>query len=94
MFQSNHDSDSIAVSIMAPIYAFGMIFIACELSQRLTNAYSKIDDIFEQFEWYRFPNAVRRALPTIISMVQKPVEFECFGNVSCSRESFKKVRSS
>lgn len=71
-----------------------MVFTICELSQRLTNGYSDVNDMIVQFEWYLFPYEIRRILPVILNAVQQPVEFECFGSVACSRESFRKVSPS
>lgn len=71
----------------------GILFITCELSQRLGNAFTEIERIIEQFDWYLFPLNIRRLLPTIIIIAQEPVNLECFGSISCNREFFKKVCS-
>lgn len=74
-------------------YAFGLIFVVCELSQRVTNAFEDLNDVIAEFNWYLFPSKLKKMLPTIMIVAQQPIEFECFGSISCSREAFKKVCS-
>lgn len=44
-----------------------------------------------KLDWYLFPSAIRRMLPTLIANVQQPVEIECFGSINCCRDAFKQV---
>lgn len=69
------------------------VFIACELGQRLSNSFAEIEDIFDQFDWYLLPIGVQRLLLIVIVNAQQPVVIKCFGNISGSREQFKKVCS-
>lgn len=66
-------------------------FAFVELGQRITNAFDDIDETIGQFDWYLFPIGVQKMLPTILIHAQKPVTLDCFGKISCLRESFKKV---
>lgn len=59
---------------------FVVVFITCELGQRLANAFSEINELIEEFQWYRF---------SILS--QKPVSLGCFGSFLCGREAYKIV---
>lgn len=72
-------------------WAFGSIFIACELCERVSNAYSEIDDAVNHINWHLFPIEIQKMLPTIIINTQKPIVFECFGSICFSRETFKNV---
>lgn len=74
-------------------YAFGMVLHACELGERSSDAFDEIVEKIYQLEWYSFVKEMRQMLPLIINVAQQPVEIECFGTISCSRETFKKVRS-
>lgn len=71
-----------------------MVFFTCELGQLFTNTLSNVNDEFVQLDWYLFPVKVQRMLPTVINNVQKPVEIECFGIMSASRDQFKMVYQS
>lgn len=66
------------------------IFVFCETSERLTIEFDEID-FYNEWDWYLFPNEVRRILPTIIINVQEPVALQGYGNITCTRETFKRV---
>lgn len=92
-FQSKDEKNLLALllTVFVACYGLGILFLACELSQRLGNAFSEIDRMIEQLDWYLFPVNIRRLLPIIIAVAQKPVNLECFGSISCDRAVFKKV---
>lgn len=73
------------------IVALAVVFIACELGQRLSDAFEKISLIVNRFGWYLFPIEMKRLLPMIIKISQQSVELECFGSISCTRDVFKNV---
>lgn len=77
--------------MIAGVVAFILIFIACELGQRMTDAFDEISLEIDQFNWYLFPRDLQRTLLTIIPIAQQPVLLECFGNKDCTRETFKSV---
>lgn len=70
---------------------FIILCTSCEFGQRLANAFSEINDLMDQFQWYRFPIKVQRILPMVIVLAQKRVSYECFGSFSCGRKAFKIV---
>lgn len=70
-----------------------MVFVCCELCQRMSDKYDEIDDTFGQFCWYRFPDEMKRMLPMVILFIQQPIVIECFGSIACNRETFKNVSS-
>lgn len=72
-------------------YAFGIVFIACEVGNRQSNAFDEIDDVIGQFKWYLFPDELKRILPFIIHFAQRPVNIEFFGSSSCNRNTFQRV---
>ena len=73
--------------------AFGFVFVACELGQRISDAFNELSDVIGRFNWYTFSVEVQHILPTIILVAQQPVVISCFGSVLCLREAFKKVKS-
>lgn len=74
-------------------YAFGLVFICCELGQRVSGSFTEINSAVDHLNWYLFPMTVQRIMPIIINNAQQPIEIECFGSVRCNRKSFKEVRS-
>lgn len=77
--------------MLCGIVAFTFVFFACELGQRVNDAFDEIKVTIDQFDWYSFPIAVQRMLPMIIAVAQKPVSLECFGSISWTREVFRQV---
>lgn len=80
----------ILVGIFAS-YAFGCMIIICEFGQQMSNGFDQIDVEIEAFDWYLFPDELRRMLPIILMETQQAVEFKCFGSISANRENLKKV---
>lgn len=79
------------IVICYAIFAFGFIFVICELSQRGTDAINDFDYLVGQIDWYLYSNKMKKMLPMIMNLVGKQVKIKCFGNIACDRESFKNV---
>lgn len=94
-FQTNHENDSMTLIVMAfqVFYAFVVVFITCELGERLMSEFSDIANVIGQFDWYLLPPEVQKTLPTIIINAQQAVNIECFGSMNTCRESFQQVKS-
>lgn len=82
------------LTVFYAFYAFGVVLIICELGQRLTHEFERIDDEIDQFDWYLFPPQIQRLLPIIMIASRQEVFLECFGSITGTRETFKKVSSS
>lgn len=72
-------------------YAFSVMFICCELAQRISVAFDECSEMVDQLDWYLFPAKIQRMLPTILNFTQQPIEIKCFGSTACDRETFKSV---
>lgn len=93
ILQSNGEIDTLELMavLLFSSYAFGAVFVICELCQRMSNHYDDVGDIIGDLKWYLFPANVQRVLPIIITSVHEEVPVECFGSIACDRETFKKV---
>lgn len=78
-------------SILYAVCSFGLVFNACEISQRSCDALNEMDDDIGQLDWYLCPAGIQRMLPIIMVNSQQPVIIKCFGSIACSRETFKEV---
>lgn len=74
------------------IYSFGLLYLACDLGQRVKIEFNECKEMIEQFKWYSFPLKIQRMLPLILNFAQQPVEVKCFGSMPCDRKTFKRVR--
>lgn len=91
--QTNH-SDNFVESLMMfveVIYAFGGLFMACGMGQRLSLAFEECSEMVYQFEWYLFSGGIQRMMPMILNFTQQPFEITCFGSKACDRDTFKSV---
>lgn len=79
------------ITIFEVIYAFGILFIACELGQCLNLAYDECSEMVNQFDWYLFPTEIQQMLPQILNFAQQSLEIKCYGTANCDRETFKSV---
>lgn len=77
--------------MLCGFWAIVMVFFACEMGQRHSNASEQTDEILGQFDWYLFPLKIQRMLPMVMVNTQQPLEIMCFGSTACNRETFKKV---
>lgn len=66
--------------------------LPCEIGERMSNAVFEIEDEIAQFDWYSFPLEIQKILPIIIVNVQKPINIDCFGSISATRDTFKEVK--
>lgn len=70
-------------------WSFAQFFVICDICQRVTSHYEI--DIYTDWEWYKFPENIRRALPIAIIGNQMPIEVKGLGNIECTRDTFKKM---
>lgn len=91
--QSHHVTDIVILftSIFYVCDSFGVVFLSCETSQWIINAFEEIEHIFGEYRWYLFPDQVKQMLPMMLMNVQKPIQVQIFGSLSCCREAFKRV---
>lgn len=69
---------SLLLLILCGIIGFTLLFVACELSHRMTCAFDTVNVYIEQLNWYLFPIEVKRMLPMIIATAQEKRE-SCIG---------------
>lgn len=71
--------------------SFLFIFIICEFGERVSGTFNGINDALDQFDWYLLSIEAQKMLPTIINFAQQPTIFEITGDISTTREFFKKA---
>lgn len=75
-------------------WAFFQIFVLCDCGQHVTKKFIEVDNTIYQSDWYAFPDDVQRMLPIVMMGAQESVIIQGFGNLTCTREAFKKVSHS
>lgn len=92
-FQSQNTNNWIVlVSVIFNLFwTLALIFVPCEIGERMKSEFMKLNFTIGQFDWYSFSYVSQKILPVIIINAQQPVSIEWFGSLSCVREVFKKV---
>lgn len=80
------------VPLLNMLWVLFLLFVACELGERVSNEFDGFDDDVSALNWYRFPKKIWRVVPMIMTDTQKAVRLNCFGkNITCTREIYQKV---
>lgn len=82
----------LALSVLV-IMSFAIIFAFCELGAQVTHQFNSLDDVLCQVKWYILPIEVQRMVIMFMLDAQQAVFLRGYGNIVCSRDSFKNVWS-
>lgn len=92
IIQQHHENImSTLVLIVCGVFGLVIVFVECELGQRMSNEFGGIGFTIDKLDWYLFPIDVQRMLCVIIANAQQTISLECFGSMTCTRELFKQV---
>lgn len=78
-------------AVLIMFWTFGAIALVCELGERVAKQFDLFDDKLNLCKWYLFPIDVQRMLLIFICDTQQPKFVRGFGNIICTRDSFKSV---
>lgn len=67
------------------------IFIICEPSHYCTQQFENFGDELGQCDWYALPIELQRMYLIFLSDTQKEIEIDSYGNITCQRDTSKKV---
>lgn len=68
-----------------------MVFFNSELGERVTLQFNAFNELLCQSEWYLLPLDVQRMLVIFMMDTEQPAVIQGYGNIECTRASFKKV---
>lgn len=85
------DYGAIYLCLFEILYVFGIVFVICEIGNKITNEFDTIDDTFYKLDWNAYPEEIKRMMLVILQVTQQPVELFAYGNYPCSRDTFKRV---
>lgn len=91
--QTNSQINSVMLfeSVFYGFWAIILVFTTCECGQQFCDAFGNLNYSLGQLGWYFLPIEIQRLLPMIIINSQQPMLVKCYGNISCERDTFKKV---
>lgn len=84
-----------AITVIRPtaylIFVITVCFVLCHYGERVTIEYEKINISIYRMCWYSMPIGVRKKLPTMMAMSQRPVYLKGFATIQCTHEFFANV---
>lgn len=80
----------IRISVLM-FWSLTIVFIACESGERMSLKFKRFNYALGQCNWYAFPIEMQQMFVTIMASSQSPTFIEAYGNILCTRESFKNV---
>lgn len=89
----NGDWNVFAMSRMLVLVGTSLLFLLlpCEFGEWMTGRFDKFNDAICECKWYLFSIEMQRMYLIVLANAQQPEFVRSFGNISCLRESFKKV---
>lgn len=81
----------LSVTFIEMFWTFAFVLIFCELGEMVSSEFDAFNGSVEQCKWYSFPIEMQRMVVIFMANAQQPSYIRAFGNISCTRETFKKV---
>lgn len=72
-------------------WSFAMIALYCEFSHMMCKEFTLFSEEFHRCDWYLFPFQLQRMYLTFLLDTRQITIVRGFGNISCTRDTFKKV---
>lgn len=54
-----------ATLLIKTFYSFGLVFIYCEISERIRGQFEEFSETIFETDWYNYPLEIQRILPMI-----------------------------
>lgn len=77
--------------LLSVVWSFAIVFGICEFGERLTGRFDVFDATLWQCNWYSYPIELQRSLPILMANAQQIPFLKSYGNITCTRDSFKMV---
>lgn len=81
--------------LMTAILCFGVFvpffYPVCDLGESVTATFARMEQNIHDILWYECPVDHQKLLIFMIAMAQRPYRVIIFGDISCSRDTFKMV---
>lgn len=84
---------ALTVASLEMFWTFIFILMFCELGEMVCNQFEMFNDSLEQCNWYSLPIEMQQMMIIFMANAQQPTWISGFGNILCTRDTFKKVIS-
>lgn len=83
--------DEIISSSFIFFWAMNLVLFWCECGKMVNTQFALFDHELWQCSWYLFPNDMQQMLAFVMANTQDPAVLLGFGNIECTRDTFKRV---
>lgn len=74
------------------LYAFGVLFIFCEMGEQISSTFGEVEDEMYRMDWHLFPIKTQKMMLIVVVNAQQPVKIMGFGNIPAIRPTMKTVK--
>lgn len=79
------------IILMCAFWVLGFFFCICELGETITHRFDVFRQELERCNWHTLPIEMQRMFLIFLLDTQQPINIRCYGNVTCLRDTFRKV---
>lgn len=72
-------------------WSFALCAFFCEFGEKVTQQFILFDDEINRCDWHLLPTNMRKIHLFFMQSTQQPAIIQGYGNISCLRNTFKKV---
>lgn len=89
------DSNAFQIVLLVFVLFWTIVFfiILCEPGARLTAQFEMLSIEVSRYDWYLLPIGMQGMYIIFLSDTQNPMQILCYGNITCDRDTTKKVQN-
>lgn len=80
-----------AMNVDAFLVCTVWLFVFCYYGDEVTGKFKGLSVSMYKLNWHLYPIEIRRNMPLIMSIAQKPIYLRGFGRTECTREVFNRL---
>lgn len=80
--------------LLVLIQIFALVCTVCLFGENVTTQFEKFKKTLCQCDWYLFPIELKQMYVVFVAFTQQTPKIHGYGNIACTRVTFKKVRFS
>lgn len=88
----NLDVNEVLVMIVTMFYSFPFNFAFCNYGEYLAHRFELVAEEICKIDWYLLPLGMQQMLIVVNANAQQPTVIRGYGNITCTRETLKRVQ--
>lgn len=93
LFKSEHTTNPIFLATEGCLvfWSFVVVLLFCVSGEMVTYQFNMYNEVLNKVNWYTFPVEMQQMLVIFMSITQSSTFIRGYGNIVCTRDSFKQV---